>query len=149
MTHIPYAEIDRLRSIRDEFAIKVDINRSIFLGGDESYVSIGLNIGKSKYKLFVYDEYEDLSTENQLLSLCLTLRELEQYDEAPDFLVWCSFNSLDPANQEVREYHMNLRSICISVIERLGEIDSCISGLDFELNAGSAQWLRINGISLK
>ena len=140
-----YPEISKLEHIYESNDIYVFLRKEIYLGEDKEYKGVSLQIRDTLIELFVADEYGDLNESNQLLSLCLVLRELEQYQEAGDYLVWCRYNSLDPSDEQVRAYHMDLRFLSRNIESLLGEIDSCISNLDFELNAGAVQWLRLHG----
>ena len=49
---------------------------------------------------------------------------------------------LEPADEEVRTYHMDLGRIYREIEQLIGTVDSQISDLDFQLNAGAAQRLR-------
>lgn len=137
-----YPEIRKLEHIYESNDIYVFPRKEMYLGEDKEYKGVSLQIRDNLYELFVADEYNDLDESNQLLSFCLVLRELEQYQEAGDYLAWCRYNSLDPSDEQVRAYHMNLRFLWRNIESLLGGVDSCIRNMDFELNAGAAQWLR-------
>lgn len=53
---------------------------------------------------------------------------------------WRTLHSgLDSKNSEVRWYHMDLGIIYQEIEKVFGSIDSFVSDLDFQLNAGAAQ----------
>ena len=113
------------------------------LGDDAAMPAVDLYFGKKRYELYVYDEYSDLSERNPLLNLCLVLMALEDYQEESDYLTWCRSYGLPPANETIRQWHMQLRSLYPELEQRLdNEVDPFISRFDWELNAGAAQELR-------
>ena len=136
-----YPEIAQLASLRKQFNISVQVTDEVLC--DKSWFpKVHFAIGSQSFEIFVDDEYEDFNINNPDLHLCLVLRSLEIYDDAEDYLVWCTQLGLDSSDPVAREHHMELRTIYLAIEKRLGAIDSFISDYDFELNAGAAQMLR-------
>ncbi len=136
-----FPEIIALQELYTKFDIEIKVSETEFLGY-EDYPLVEFIIKNRKFKFFVDDEYQDFKIENPLLHLCLVLRELESYQEAEDYLVWCRQRMIDPTDSKARDNHMTLVSVYRNIQMILGEIDSQITDLDFQLNAGAAQELR-------
>lgn len=98
--------------------------------------STNLIIDQRSWKILVDDEYEDLNPDNQLMCFFLVIRELETYLSEPDFLKWTAQNGSDASNEKLLEYYRELGKTVYEIKEELGEIDSKISGLDYELRTG-------------
>ena len=137
-----YPEIQALIEIIQKHNVRISVSDDEFLAGNEDYPAVVISLNEKSFKLFADDEYKDLRLNNTLLALCVVLRELEDYEYASDYLVWCKHHAFDEANSQVREYHMSLGSIYKDVEIILGKINSQISDYDFELNAGAARELR-------
>ncbi len=136
-----YPEIEQLSSLRKQFNISIQVTDTVLC--DKSWFpKVQFNIGNESFEIYVDDEYHDFKIDNPDLHLCLVLRSLEIYDDAEDFLVWCTQLGLEASDPVAREHHMELGSIYSAIEERLGTIDSFISDYDFGLNAGAAQELR-------
>ena len=142
MEETHYPEIQVLKEIHQKHNVNISVSNDEFLAGNEDYPAVVFTLDEKSFKLFADDEYKDLPVDNPLLSLCVVLRELEDYEYASDYFVWCKHHAFDVANSQVREYHMNLGSIYKDVEKILGKINSQISDYDFELNAGAARELR-------
>jgi hypothetical protein len=140
-----FPEILRLEKLIREHQILVHPIKGLLLARREDIKGVSVQIGSKTFQLYVDDEYDDLDEKNQVLALCLVLRELEQYDDAEDFLVWCNYKNLSPDSVKARNHHMELGQTFRDIEAILGNIDSQISDLDFELNSGAAQWIRLNG----
>ena len=137
-----YPEIRALTETYKKHSIEISVSDDEFLFGNKNYPAVTFSLGEKLFRLFADDEYHDFSVNNPILSLCIILRELEDYEYADDYIVWCKQHAFDTANLQVRDYHMSLRGIFNDVEKILGKIDSQISDIDFELNAGAAQKLR-------
>jgi len=137
-----YPEIAALAEINHKFKVAIEVINEKYLAGKDYYPAIRITLQNKSFDLFVDDEYEDLEMGNHLLSLCLVLRELEAYQDADDFLIWCKQNAFPPSNIEVQNYHRSLGAIYREVEKIIGKVDSKVSDYDFELNAGAAQALR-------
>jgi hypothetical protein len=143
-----YPEIEALQKLADNFEIEIVIQSGQYLAGNENYPAAKFTTKDQSFELFLYDEYEDLKWNNPLLHLCLALMELENYDDAEDYLQWCTFRGLEAANEEMRSYHTGLGETYNALKNILGEIDPQVSYFDFELNAGAAQALRKGNTSI-
>lgn len=108
----------------------------------DGYKEITLNISGKSYRMFVDDEYDDLIPENQPLCWCVVLRNLEIYQDGEDFLQWCRFTGLEVASSAALMYYRDLDEIYTKVWGTVGEIDSQIQPLEFELNSNAAYYLR-------
>ncbi len=142
MTTINYPEIKFLKKIYKEHNITLHVLNNKFLSNNKDFSAIIFSLENKSFCLYIDDEYQDLKIGNPILSLCLALRELENYEDANDYLIWCNNLMLKPENSQVRLYYMSLSNIYIEVENILGRIDSQISNFDFELNSGAAQELR-------
>lgn len=95
---------------------------------------VEVKTGTQQWKILVYDESHDLSDQNPLLSLYLTLYTLEDYAETDDYLEWSKENMVKPP--EFLDYYRSIATIHAEIKELLGQIDSYISPMDYELRAG-------------
>ena len=140
-----YPEIQQLKTLRERYQISIEVLDE-HLDGRSDFKKVLFFIGQDSYEIFIDDEFQDFSTKNIDLHLCLVLRSLEAYQEADDFLVWCTHLGLNASNNEVRRHHMDLDTTYREVEKRIGSIDSFINDLDFQLNAGAAQALRNSSV---
>lgn len=94
----------------------------------------------------IKDEYDDLLSQNSLLNLLLVLGELSFIDESTDFLNWCTENEVDASSEKLRMYYNDILGFVTKFKTYFpeGEIDCFVSDLDFQINAGAAQYLRSN-----
>jgi len=92
----------------------------------------------------INDEYDDLLDKNPLLNLLLVLAELSFIDESTDFLNWCAENDVNASSEKLRMYYNEILVFVTKFKTYFPEgiIDCFISDLDFQLNAGAAQYLR-------
>ncbi len=142
MRETNYSEIQFLQKIYLRYKVSVRVSDTDFLADNKEYPAVVFSLNNTSFKLYVEDEYRDLQIDNPILTLCLILRELENYMYEDDYLEWCKAQILEPANSQVSGYYMKLGSIYMEVEKILGKINSHISNFDFELNAGAAQELR-------
>ena len=142
MNDADYPEIVALNEIYARHKVWTKTDRSRVLGGQAYYPLVHVELGGRKFDLFVDDEYDDLKYNYPTLNLCLVLRELEGYDLARDYEIWCQERSLDPADEQIRRNHRHLAEVYAAVKEILGEVDSKVSDFDFEMNARAALRLR-------
>lgn len=139
-----FPEIQALQEIYQKYEITIHVSQDDFLTNTSNYPAIKFTINNDSFHLYINDEYEDLQYNNSLLSLCLALRELEMYHEGSDILSWCKSQQLEVNNSKVVDYYKSLSKIYVRIEEIIGTIDSQISDLDFQLNAGAIQELRGN-----
>nr|WP_299384490.1 hypothetical protein [Allomuricauda sp.] len=137
-----YPENKALMSLYERHSIKVSQIVGKYLLDCLDYPLIHLVVGLQEFEFYVDDEFHDLQVNNPLLSLCLALRELEGYRDEGPLEQWCKALMLDSENTQVTSHYRNLERIYPSLVSLLGPIDSQISDLDFQLNAGAAQELR-------
>lgn len=137
-----YPEIKALQQLYEQHSIHISIEEGSFLGAKSYYPKVICKINSCSFELYVDDEFNDLSLNNPLLHLYLILRELEYYQEEKDILKWANGKGLNPGDSDILSYYKGLSDICNQVALQLGTLDSHISDLDFQLNAGAAQMLR-------
>lgn len=137
-----YSEIQTLQNAIEQYGIGFKLFPNEYFAGLDYYKSVEVTIRNKKFDLFIFDEFNDLDLSNLPLCWCLVLNELEEYNDAPDYLVWCTGLGLPAENEQVRDYHMRLRVIYPKIEKLIGPIENPISGFDFQLNAGAAQALR-------
>lgn len=137
-----YPEIERL-----ELFIKqnnISVTRLAQKSIDSQLTPVQLRFKKKLSTIYIADEYEDLELNNPILNCLLTLMELDAIDDSNDYLQWCDFLNLEANNHQLLSYYKD----CVKLITDIkpyfpnNKIDCFISGLDFELNAGAAQYLR-------
>ncbi len=137
-----YPEIVALNDIYITHKVYIKINRSQVLGDQQYYPRVDFKFGGKEFHLFVDDEYDDFRNNYPLLNLCLVLRELEGYDYADDYLVWCQERGLNEGNPQVQSNYKHLGDVYADITSIMGKIDSQVSDFDFEMNARAAQALR-------
>lgn len=137
-----YPEIQALKDILQQhrFAIKTIDAHPNFTSIEHLWMQVQLD--QHQFVLLIDDEYKDFQLQNEVMNLCLVLRELENYQEEEDILKWTNLKGLSVSNNEVLAYYRGLSAIYANAQKSLGIVDSKISNYDFELNAGAAQALR-------
>ena len=138
----PYLEIHKLKELHEKHVVDLRVLENDFLDGNVDYPAVLVSFGKKEFKLYVDDEYHDFKLKNPILSFYLVLRELEGFKFEKDYPTWCRAQLLDPNNSQVKNFFDGLDKTYSEVEKIIGKIDSMINGLDFELNAGAAQYLR-------
>lgn len=136
-----YPEIDALNFFYTTNNVQLQrITPSIF----EGVFSCTVIINTSFYQVFIQDEYQDLKIKNTLLHAVLALREWEIIDESTDYLDWCLQQGFPTNNEVLRHYYQETAAKLpqISRYFKDTKLTSFISDLDFQLNAGAAQFLR-------
>jgi len=137
-----YPEIDALKKFYDtnNFLIQ-NITPSIFEG---VFVTTIL-LNEISYKVFIQDEYHDLEIKNTLLHAVLVIREWEIIDDSTDYLDWCRQQGFPTNNEVLRQYYQEatVNTPQITSYFKDNKLTSFITDLDFQLNAGAAQFLRI------
>ena len=128
-----YSEIEKLKNYFKKHTIWLKkSSRSV----QHYFIIVELTIDDNSWEVLVDDEYNDFSEDHQLMSLFLTLSSLEAYNESNDYLNWCKENGIDPSDSNLIEYYQSLDSIYREIKTILGEIDSCISSMDYQLRTG-------------
>ena len=136
---IIYRELEKLSSYfnRNKIEIKRDPAKDI-----QSFKTLELHLNSNIFSIYIDDEYNDVNETNPLMCFFLILRELEIYNDSTDYLDWCKQLGVNADNEQLRRYYISLESIYQKIEKSLGEIDSCISSLDYQLNTGVVQKLR-------
>ena len=103
-------------------------------------------IKNKEFSFLIDDEYRDLDNPNRLLRVELMLRFLELFEESEDYLVWCRYHMLDSNTPGLLTYFRKVveQYDLVSAILNQHPIECFLSDLDWELNAGAAQYLRTN-----
>ena len=137
-----YPEIDALKKFYDTNNILIqNITPSIF----EGVFVITILLNDISHKVFIQDEYRDLEIKNTLLHAVLVLREWEIIDDSTDYLDWCRQQGFPAKNEVLRQYYQEATANTPQIISYFkdNKLTSFITDLDFQLNAGAAQFLRI------
>lgn len=137
-----YPEIDALKKFYDTNNILIqNITPSIF----EGVFVIKILLNDVLYKVFIQDEYRDLEIRNTLLHAVLVLREWEIIDDSTDYLDWCRQQGFPVKNEVLRQYYQETSANIPQITSYFkdNKLTSFITDLDFQLNAGAAQFLRI------
>lgn len=137
-----YKEINELKNIVQSFNFQIEVHEEKYLAADYDYVLSSVYLNNQVFKLFIYDEFEDLKLGNSLLSLCLVLIELEIYMDEEDYDSWCKQRQIPSANVQVRDYYLELKNMYASIEQIIGVIESPVSYTDFEQNTGIIKYLR-------
>jgi len=137
-----YPEIDALKKFYDTNNFLI---QNITPSKIEGVFVTTILLNEISYKVFIQDEYRDLEIKNTLLHAVLVLREWEIIDDSTDYLDWCRQQGFPANNEVLRQYYKE-------TVANIPQIKSCfkdskltsiITDLDFQLNAGAAQFLRI------
>ena len=128
-----YPEIEKLKKIYLTHHITIKQLMPINKAG---FVFVEMAIRSRTWKLYVDDEYKDFNVNKPLVSLFLALFSLEVYRDSTDYLEWCRQNSLSASETKWLPYYKGLESTYSEIKNILGEIDSCISPLDYQLRTG-------------
>lgn len=132
-----YPEINALRALYQKHHIEVSFSDTDFLAGSKDYRRTKFVLDGKTFSFYVEDERDDAAFNNPLLNLCLVLRELEGYEDATDYLVWCKERYIDPKEENALANYRDLADIYRDVEKILGEVNSQVSNWDFEMRSGS------------
>jgi len=137
-----YPEIQLLQDFFTKHRVDLIVSQTTSI--DASMIPIDFTFKGHTTVIQVVDEYEDISCNIPLLSLFLVLRELSILDLSTDFLDWCAENELNASSEKLRVYYHEILPIVSRFKSHFnnGVINQFISDLDYELNAGAAQFLR-------
>ncbi|MEH6537713.1 MAG: hypothetical protein V7719_15035 [Psychroserpens sp.] len=137
-----YSEIQQLKDFYTTHGVNIVLLK-------EPHIGFGLKPVQFTFRgnpivIHIKDDYEDLKDQNPLLNLFLVLNELSFIDESTDFLNWCSENEVNASLEPLRQYYNDLLVFITTFKTYFADdrIDCFISDLDFQLNAGAAQYLR-------
>ena len=130
-----YPQLKRLEEIKSKFKARIEFPNA-FVPEIKDLVPVTLFLKNKSWTILIDDEYKDLTPGKTMINLFLFLRELELYEEADDFLVWCNFYFLEPSTSGLLDYYKDLGKTFTEISLILGEVDSCIAGLDYELRTG-------------
>ncbi len=106
------------------------------------YRKLGISMINQTFCVPVCDEYDDVDQMNPPVLLQLLLREMEWFEDADDYLIWCKDLGLDSTLEICRSIYFELREIVPQIREILGKELEAISDFDFELNTEITQALR-------
>lgn len=139
--HFP--EVREIQNFIDTHSIVTGWSRASIV--DINLVPMELKIGAQTYTIHVMDEYNDLNYYNPLLNFVLVFRELELINDSSNFTDWCRQQGINANNDSLRSYYIDV-AVTIPEISNYfsnKEITSFIGDLDFQLNSGAVQYLRI------
>ncbi|MBV1924138.1 MAG: hypothetical protein KUG68_08930 [Flavobacteriaceae bacterium] len=141
---IDFSEIELLKQFKKKF--DTCINRIEIDKIDNQLYPLELTINQKKYIVQTDDEYGDLQIDNELLHLVIALKEIETLEASTDYLNWCKQLNLNASNDKLLSYYKEIISHIYDFKNLFedGIITSFISDLDFQLNAGAIQLLRLN-----
>jgi len=136
---IIYSELVKLTSYFKRNKIEINRNASKDI---QSFKALELNLNNNLFSIYIDDEYNHVNETNPLMCFFLILRELEIYKDSTDFLDWCKQLGVNADDEKLRQYYISLESTYSEIEKKLGQIDSCISSLDYQLNTGVIKQLR-------
>jgi hypothetical protein len=138
-----FPENRAIQNFMDTYNIKISWSRAGII--DIELVPMELKIGDKTYTVHVIDEYNDLNYYNQLLNFVLVFRELELINDSTDYLDWCKQQALKVNNDALSNYYTDTINLIPEISDYFAnkEITSFIQDLDFQLNSGAIQYLRI------
>lgn len=137
-----YPSIAALKELQDKFKTKIQVVKPS--GFNTDWFEVDFQIREKSFRIHVDDEYQDLRIGSEILNLCLVLRSLEELQEATSFEHWCQATGVNSELNTARSYFESSHQFLNQIKDILGDIDSQISDLDFSLNAGAANFLRVN-----
>jgi len=139
-----YPEIELLNQFKNQHNISVSIIESEKI--DPRLFSIAFSIKQNIYIIQSDDEYLDLQIDSEILHLVIALREIETINASTDFLDWCRQLNLNASNDKLLAYYKEISSQLFDFknLFENGKLNSFISDLDYQLNAGAIQILRLN-----
>lgn len=126
-------EINQLTALQQKHELKVIPRGST----TDNLISVDFVSKEKSWHLYIEDEYGDFNAEKQLMCIFLVLRALEDYQEANDFLDWCKQSGLNANNPQWLPYFKDLKTRYAEIKNTLGEIDSIILSLDYQLRSGA------------
>lgn len=107
-----------------------------------SYRRMKIKSGGKEWAMPIFDEFDDLKEKPCLMYLQLLLMEIDMYEQADDYLVWCKELGLDVADPVCRAMYFDLREHCPQLQELLeGEVEAA-SDWDIQMNTHVAEALR-------
>ena len=136
---IIYNELKKLTSLFNKSNIEIIRNSRDNI---QSFKTLELNLNNNLFSIYIDDEYNDVNEANPLMCFFLILRELEIYRDSTDYLDWCKQLGVNANDDQLRQYYISLEATYTEIEKILGEIDSCISSLDYQLNTGVIKKLR-------
>lgn len=125
-----YPQIDALVALKHHYSIKVTLADDAPLCG---LIPVNVTINNKNWRLYIHDVHADLNNGHEHFMLYLVLRELERYNDAPDFLRWCAQNGGSSSSLELLVYYKQLGRTIIDIENIIGKINSQISPMDYEL----------------
>lgn len=130
---IVHQEIKDIIQIKEAHNARGSFIRSI----QHSLIEVNFFLGEQNWILLVDDEYGDYDEVNQSMCLFLVLRALEEYSDAEDFLTWSRYYHIDSSEPFYLEYYRDMAYKFNQITAIIGEPNSFISSLDYELRAGA------------
>ncbi len=140
-TNYNYPEIEALSALHFASGIAIE-KQSGCLCKKSNYPEVRVKIDSQQWTLFLFDEFKDLNHPNALLHLELLLMEIEMYVDSEDFLSWCKELGVDAGCAQAINYYRELDQVAFDLGTRLQRSEGLLCPMDFELNAGAAQYLR-------
>jgi len=134
--------IKELNKIYLKHKVSINVSNKIFLTEKKEYPQVILTLSGKSFKMFVDDEYDDFKYNYPILTFCVVLRELEDYEYCSDYLEWCNVRHIDASDEKIRNYYMGLDKIYNEIEIILGEISSFIPDMDFDFAMGEVRILR-------
>lgn len=140
--------MSNLDSLLDKYRVLSPVVIEVLNNQHGSFKYIKMESSAGCHVMYIDDEYDDFSEDNQLLNFYLVLRSLELYEESIDFLHWCQLFSLPSNNEELRQAYMETESVKRDLLGVLDDLDPCIPLFDYELGAGETESLRTFRVNL-
>lgn len=119
----------------------ISIERSSAPEIAERLVPVTVRVATQEWTLHIEDEYDDLSRPAPVMHFYLVLLSLEDYQETDDYLVWCSELMIDANNERLLADYRELGQICNEMEKILGNLETGIAHLHYELRSGPIQAL--------
>ncbi len=138
MVEKPHRAIQELQALRRKFALQVNYSGSSHQG----LRIVHFHLRHLVFEIWIDDEYGDLNTDNQLISLFLVLLELRNYQTSNDFLEWSNDNGLDANDVKALEYYRGLSHSIRKLEEYMKEIPCPISQWEYEMGYAVIDELR-------
>lgn len=126
------SSLKELIQLKNKFQLSVQAIEASF----NTLIPVRFICGLHSWELYIEDEYGYFNVQNQTLCVFLVLRSLEDYQESRDYSNWCHQYGIDSSKVVWQQYYERLKKVYLEVSNSIGEIDSIINPMDFQLSSG-------------
>ncbi len=135
-----YPEVDKIVNCIKKLNLRFEIDHK-FQGEESWHHRLFLIHQKQKYPFIIDDEFDDIKQFKSPVLMQLILMEIEDYEDAEDYLVWCKDKGLKVNSIINSNWYFELRENVPLVKAFIGDLEP-IMQFDFHINMGASQALR-------